>query len=68
MILFEDVMQVLYGSVSTAVAQHPLLLTVRDREAVYRRQISVDHSRLGMESIAERLAKQPLGSIGVAQR
>ena len=68
MILFENVMQVLYGSVSTAVAQRPLLLTVGDRGAVHRRQASVDHSRLWMGSIAERVAKQALGSIGVAQR
>ena len=68
MILFENVVQVLHRSVSTAVAQRPFLFTVGDRGAVYRRQISVDHSRLGMESIAERLAKQPLGSIGVTQR
>ncbi len=68
MILFENVVQVLHGSVSTALAQRPLLLTVGDRGAVYRRQIRVDHSRLGMGPIAERLAKQPLGSIGVTQR
>jgi hypothetical protein len=68
MILFQNVVQVLHGSVSTAVAQRPFLFTVRDRGAVCRRQVGVDHSRLGMGSIAERLAKQPLGSIGVAQR
>src|ERR1017187_7976381 len=68
MILFENVVQVLHGSVSTAGGQRPFLLTVRDRRAVYRCQVGVDHSRLGMGSIAERLAKQPLGSIGVAKR
>src|ERR1022692_4936253 len=68
MILFENVVQVLHRSVSTAVAQRPFLLTVRDRGAVYRRQVGIDHSRLRMGSIAERLAKQPLGSIGVTQR
>src|SRR5664279_50709 len=68
MILFENVVQVLHRSVSTAVAQRPFLLSVGDRGAVYRRQISVDHSRLGIGSIAERLAKQSLGSIGVTQR
>jgi hypothetical protein len=67
MILFENVIQVLHWSVSTAVAQRPFLPTDRDRGAVYRCQISVDDSRLGMGSIAERLAKQPLGSIGVTQ-
>jgi len=68
MILFENVVQVLHRSVSTAFAQRPFLLTVGDRGAVNRCQISVDHSRLGMGSIAERLAKQALGSIGVTER
>src|ERR1035437_6658380 len=68
MILFENVVQVLHGSVSTALAQRPFLLTVGDRGAVDRRQIRVDHSMLGMGPIAERLAKQPLGSIGVTER
>src|SRR5450759_2855151 len=68
MILFENVIQVLYRSVSTAVAQRPFLLTVGDRRAVNRCQVSIDHSRLGMGSIAERLAQQPLGSICVAKR
>jgi hypothetical protein len=67
-ILFENVVQVLHGSVSTALAQRPFLLTVGDRGAVNRRQVSVDHSRLRMGSIAERLAKQALGSIGVTER
>src|SRR5580658_11321286 len=34
MILLEDVIQVLHGSVSTAIAQGPFLLTVMDRGAV----------------------------------
>src|SRR5271169_5382213 len=67
MILFENVVQVLHRPVSTAVAQRPFLLTVRDRGAVNRRQVSVDHSRLRMGSIAERLTKQSLGSIGVTE-
>src|ERR1700693_3368595 len=67
MILFENVVQVLHGSVSTAVAQRPVVFTVGDRRAVNRCQVGVDHSRLRMGSIAERLAKQPLGSIGVAK-
>src|SRR5450756_394230 len=62
MILFQNVVQVLHRSVSTAVAQRSLLLSVGDRGAVYRRQISVDHSRLRMGSIAERLTKQALGT------
>src|SRR5271170_6198829 len=65
MILFENVVQVLHGSVSTTVAQRPFLLTVGDRGAVYRCQVGVDHSRLAVRSIAERLAKQALGSVGV---
>jgi len=68
MILFENVVQVLRGSVSTVVAQRPFLLTVGDREAVYRCQVGVDHSRLAMGWIAERLAKQALGSVGVTER
>src|SRR5664280_189151 len=68
MILFENVVQVLHRSVSTAGAQRPFLLSVADRGAVNRCYVGVDHSRLGMGSIAERLAKQPLGSIGVTQR
>src|ERR1035437_5256434 len=68
MILFENVVQVLHRSVSTAVAQRPFLLSVWDRGAVNRCQVSVDHSRVWMGSIAERLAKQPLGSICVTQR
>src|SRR5271169_4872683 len=47
MILFDDVVQVLYRSVSTAVAQRPFLLSVGDRGAVYRRQVGVAHWRLG---------------------
>jgi hypothetical protein len=38
MILFENVVQVLHRSVSTALAQRPFLLTVGDRGAVNRRQ------------------------------
>src|ERR1039458_8999923 len=49
MILFENVVQVLHGSVSTAVAQRPFLFTVGDRTAVNRCQVGVDHSRLGMD-------------------
>src|ERR1039457_2434928 len=64
MILFENVIQVLHRSVSTAVAQRPFLFTVRDRRAINRCQVGVDHSRLGMGSIADRLAKEPLGSLG----
>jgi hypothetical protein len=54
--------------VSTAVAQRPFLLTVGDRGPVDRRQVGVDHPRLGMASVAERLAKEPLDSIGVTER
>jgi hypothetical protein len=68
MILFENVVQVLHRSVSTAVAQRSFLLTVWDRGAVNRCQVSVDHPRLRMGPIAERLTKQSLGSIGVTER
>src|SRR5271169_6876659 len=68
LILFENDVQVLHRSVSTALAQRPFLLTVGDRGAVNRRQVRVDHSRLRMGSIAERLAKQALGSVGVTGR
>src|SRR5271170_4280244 len=68
MILFENVVQVLHGSVSTALAQRPFLLTFGDRGAVYRCQVGVDYARLVMGSIAERLAKQALGSVGVTER
>src|ERR1039457_316214 len=46
----------------------PSLFTVGDRTAVNRCQVGVDHSRLGMGSIAKCLAKQALGSICVAKR
>lgn len=36
MILFEDVIQVLYGSVSTTIAQRPFLLTVGNCGAIDR--------------------------------
>ena len=68
MILFENVVQVLYGSVSTTVAQRPFLLTFGDRGAVYWWQVGVDYSRLAMGSIAKRFAKQALGSVGVTER
>lgn len=62
MILFENVVQVLHRSVSTAVEQRPFLLAVGDRASVNRCQFSVDHPRLRMGSIAERLAKQAFAS------
>ena len=59
MILFENVVlsTAPVGVDSGCVASLPFLLTVGDRGAINRRQISVDHSRLGMGSIAERLTK-----------
>jgi hypothetical protein len=41
MILFQNVVQVLHGSVSTALARCPYLLTVGDRGAVYRCQVLI---------------------------
>ena len=66
MILFEDIIQVLHGSVSTTMAQSPFLLTVGDRGAVDRRQVGVDHSRLWMGWIARLTAiVEPDGSLNI---
>jgi hypothetical protein len=62
MILFENVVQVLHRSVSITVAQRPFFLTVGDRGAVYRCQVGVDHSRLAMGWIAERLRNKRLAA------
>jgi len=45
MILFEDVIQVLHGSVSTTIAQRPFLLTVSERGASTRRMITTQGTR-----------------------
>ena len=66
MVLFNDVVQVLDGSMATAAAQRSFLLNSRDRRAVDRCQIRIDDARLRMRAIAQSLAKQPFGRIGIA--
>jgi len=48
MILLQDIIQVLYRSMSEAAAQSSFLLYVRDGGAVDRRLIGVDDPRLRM--------------------
>src|SRR6516162_540067 len=67
MILLDDVVQILDGSVATPAAERPFFLYVCDGCAVGRRQIRVDDAGLRMSSITQRVAKQSFGSIGVAQ-
>jgi hypothetical protein len=67
MVLLDDVVQILDGSVAAPAAEGPFLLYVCDGRAVDRRQIRVDDAGLRMRSITQRVAKQPFGGIGVAQ-
>src|SRR6516165_5072077 len=67
MILFENVVQVLYRPVPATAAKCPFLLYVRDGRAVDRCLIGVDDTGLRMRRIAQCLAKQPFGGLGVAQ-
>jgi hypothetical protein len=62
MILFENVIQVLHRSVSTAVAQRSFLLTVGDRGAVNRCYIaSALYSSLGsLSSLCALLPRRDL--------
>jgi hypothetical protein len=48
MVLFQDVVQVLYRPMSAAPPERSFLLYVWDRRAVDRRQIRVDDARLRM--------------------
>jgi hypothetical protein len=66
MILFNDVVQVLDGSMVATLAENPFLLDGRDRRGVDGRQIRIDDARLRMRGVAQSLAKQSFGSIGVA--
>ena len=66
MILFENVVQVLYRPVPATAAKCPFLLYVRDGRAVDRCLIGVDDTGLRMRRIAQCLAKQPFGGLGVA--
>ena len=57
MILLDDVVQVLNGSVPAAAAERPFLLNSWDRRAIDRRQIRIDDARLRVRSIAQGLTK-----------
>jgi hypothetical protein len=68
MVLFQDVVPVQYRPMSAAPPERSFLLYVWDRRAVDRCQICVDDPGLSMTSVTQRLTKQPLGRIRVAQR
>src|SRR5580692_1276610 len=51
-VLLENVVQVLHGTVTTAVAQCPFLLYVGDGRAVDRCQVCINDTRLRMGRIA----------------
>jgi hypothetical protein len=57
MVLLDNVVQVLHGSVPTATAESSFLLSSRDRGGIDGCQIRVDDARLWMRSIAQSLAK-----------
>jgi hypothetical protein len=67
MVLLDNVVQILDGSVAAPAAEDPFLLYVCDGRAVDRRQIRVDDAGLRMRSITQRIAKQPFGGIGVTK-
>src|ERR1700694_4230783 len=56
-ILLQDIVQVLYGSVPATAAKYPFLLYVGDGRAVDRCQIRIDDTRLRMGRMAQRLPK-----------
>src|SRR5947199_2904648 len=68
MILLDDIVQVLDRSMPTTAAKRPFLLYSQDGRGIDRRLIRVDDARLRMRQIAQSLAKQALGSIGIAER
>jgi len=68
MILLQDVVQILDRSVSAASAQGFFRFHCGNRCAIEAGLISVDDAGLRMRWIAERLAEQPLGRRGIAQR
>ena len=68
MVLFQDVIQVLRRSVPATPTKRSFLLYVRDGRSVDRRLIRVDNPGLRMACIAQGLAKETFGGIGVAQR
>src|SRR6195256_5416790 len=51
-VLLENVVQVLYGSVAATAAKCPFLLYVGDRRAVDRCLVRIDDTRLRMREIA----------------
>ena len=56
MILLDDIVQVLDGSMPTTAAKRPFLLYSQDGRGVDRRLIRVDDARLRMRQIAQSLA------------
>jgi hypothetical protein len=56
-VLFQNVVQVLYGSVPATAAKYPFLRNVGDGRAVDRCQASIDDTRLRMGWMAQRLPK-----------
>src|SRR5712692_5032476 len=59
LVLLQNVVQILDGSVAAPAAELPFLLYVCDGRAVDRRKIRVDDAGLRMRSITQRAAKQP---------
>ena len=66
-VLLQNIVQVLHGSVPTTAAKRPFLLSIGDGRAVDRCQVRIDDTRLRMGGVAQRLAKQPFGGVGIAQ-
>ena len=66
-VLLENVVQILYRSMPATAAKYSFLLYVGDGRAVDRCQVRIDDPRLRMGQIAQRLAKQPFGGVGIAQ-
>jgi hypothetical protein len=62
MVLLDDVVQILDGSVAAPAVKRFFLLYVCDGRAIDRRQIRVDDAGLRMGSITQRLAKQPFAA------
>jgi hypothetical protein len=56
-VLLQNVVQVLYGSMPATAAKYPFLLNVWDGRAVDRCQIRIDDTRLRMGRMAQRLPK-----------
>jgi hypothetical protein len=65
MILFNDVIQVLDWAMPTSAAKRPFLFNSRDGRSINGSQIGIDDARLRMRGVAQSLAKQPFGGIGI---